>query len=156
MPTFRRFERIICFIALFLSISTKASAGPYSDTLGKALVSATTPADRVILVRWLFTSLSLHPGVQDLIQITPKQKTEANQAVAKLIERLLTVSCRKETIEAVKYEGTSAIESSFNLLGQIAGREAFGDPHVTAGLAELKSLLDVEKFKKALDTATNP
>jgi len=60
---------------------------------------------------------------------------------------LLTESCKKKTQDALKFEGGSAIETSFNLLGQVAGRELFSDPRVGANIAGLTKYLDGKKLK---------
>ncbi len=130
--------------------SSPLAAGPYADALGKSLVAATTPAEKLALVRWMFVAMSLHPGVKDLAAISPQQRMEANQAVGRMFTRLLTESCAVEAREAVKYEGMSAISSSFQLLGQVAAREIFGNAEVTAGLADLDKYIDTEKIKKVL------
>ena len=131
--------------------STSLFAGPYSDALGKALVASSTPAEKLALVRWMFTSMSLHPGVKDLVSITPAQRTEANKAVAQMFTRLLTESCVVEAREAVKYEGPAAISGSFQLFGQVAAREIFSNAEVTAGLGDLDKYIDSKKIMKALE-----
>lgn len=132
------------------------SAGVYSDSLGKALVAASTPAEKVALVRWIFVAMSLHPGVKDLASVSPQQRLEANQAVGKLFTRLLTEACATEAREAIRYEGTSALSSSFQILGQVAAREIFGDREVNAGLADLEKFIEVEKIKKMLEGNAEP
>jgi len=136
--------------------SSNGSAGVYSDSLGKALVSASTPAEKVALVRWMFVAMSLHPGVKDLVSISPQQRTDSNQAVGRMFTRLLTEACVVEAREAVKYEGSSAISGSFQILGQVAAREIFGNQDVTAGLADLEKFIDAEKIQKILENQHSP
>jgi hypothetical protein len=133
-----------------------ASAGPYADALGKKLVSATTSAEKIILVRWMFTAMSLHPDLKDLSSVTPQQRTEANKALGKMITRMLTENCLTEAREAVKYEGPAAISSAFQLFGQVAARELFGNSKVAEGLSELNKVIDPEIFKKALEDHPEP
>lgn len=57
-----------------------------------------------------------------------------------------TESCPSETEEALEYEGTSTIETSFGVLGQVAGKELFASPEVSAGLAGLEKHMDEEKL----------
>jgi hypothetical protein len=64
---------------------------------------------------------------------------------------MLTVTCAVETKEAVKYEGVRAIESAFNLFGQIAARELFANKEVNKGIADLEKYFDTEKIAKALE-----
>lgn len=138
-------------LTLLLAISSHNTfAGPYADALGKRLVASTTPAEKRILVRWMFASMSLHPDLKDFVSMTPAQRTDANKAFAKLITRMITETCATEAREAVKYEGASALESAFSLFGQVAARELFANPKVAEGLGELEKLVDSKALQKAL------
>jgi len=130
-----------------LMIAVPASAGPYTDDLGKCLVNSTTKEDRNTLVRWMFSAASAHPAVSNLINVSPEQIDQENRVTARLFMSLLTESCKKKTQDALKFEGGSAIETSFNLLGQVAGRELFSDPRVGANIAGLTKYLDGKKLK---------
>ena len=149
-----RFKGLL--VALALLNGAPAFAGPYADALGKKLVSATTPAEKLILARWMFTAMSLHPDLKDLSAVTPQQRTEANKALGKMVTRMLTETCLAEAREAVKYEGPIAISSAFQLFGQVAAREIFGNPKVAEGLSELNKVVDPAVFKKALEEAPEP
>ncbi len=131
-----------------------AQAGPYSDTLGKCLVENTTAADKQALVRWMFATASLHPAVKPLAPVTADTRDRANREVAQLFERLLSDRCNAQTRQAVRYEGELALQTGFQILGQVAGRELFADPAVAAGMAELDRHIDTDKLNRAL--APNP
>ena len=133
-----------------LAVARPVFAGPYSDALGKRLVESTTSEDRVLLIRWMFALMSLHPEIKDLTTVTPQQRTELNREAAKMFEDLITVRCAKEAREAIRYEGMQAIQASFQLLGQVAARGLFDDPQVKTGAAEMDKYLDKEKFKKLM------
>jgi hypothetical protein len=128
-------------------------AGPYSDALGKKLVASTTPAEKAICVRWMFVAMALHPDLKDMASVTAEQREEANRAFAKLVTRMLTETCATEAREAVRYEGSSAIESAFNIFGQVAGRELFTNPAVSKGLADLVKFCDTKAIQEALTEA---
>jgi hypothetical protein len=147
-----RAKQILGFIFLIsLFTSTHAFAGPYADALGKAMVARATQSEKVALVRWFFVAMSLHPEVKNLSAITDQQRVDANREVAKMFESLLTEKCVEEARDAIKYEGSSAIQSSFQLFGQVAARELFGHPSVAAGLADLQKYIDSDKVNKILD-----
>lgn len=131
---------------LALMVSSNVSAGVYSDELAKCLVSSTTKADRVELVKWMFSAASAHPAVKTISSITPAQLDEANKNVAHLFMRLTTESCLEQTKNAIAYEGALAFQSSFEVLGQVAGQEMFASPEVEAGMAGLEKHLDEEKL----------
>jgi len=135
---------------MLLLPASLAFAGPYSDALGKKLVSSTTRAEKALFVRWIFFAMALHPDLKEMSAISPAQREETNRAVAQMMTRMLTETCAVEAKEAVRYEGASAIEGAFNLLGQIAARELFSNPDVNAGLAELQKYFDSKAIERAL------
>lgn len=125
-----------------------ANAGVYGDAMAKCLVEKTTADDRTDLVRWMFVAISLHPAVESLSSVTEEQMNTANKDAADLFMRLLTESCRDETEKALEYEGQSVLESSFGVLGQVAGSEIFNAPAVGEVLAGLESYMDSEKLSE--------
>ena len=50
----------------------------------------------------------------------------------------------------MKYEGAAAVQTGFQMLGQVAARELFADPGVTQGLGELEKYVDSRKIEQAL------
>jgi hypothetical protein len=133
--------------------AVSASAGPYGDDLSKCLVAKTTEADRVTFVQWMFSALSLHPAVKPMATVSPEQLDNANKRTAELFTNLLTESCRDEVRAALKYEGNTAFQSSFQVLGQIAGRELLASPDVAAAMAGLEKYFDKEKFQAVMGDA---
>lgn len=130
--------------------AVSASAGPYSDDLSKCLVSKTTEADRVTFVQWMFSALSLHPAVKPMTTVSAEKLDDANKRTAELFTNLLTESCREEVRAALQYEGTAAFQTSFQVLGQIAGRELLSSPDVAAAMAGLEKHFDREKLESVL------
>jgi hypothetical protein len=126
------------------------AAGPYSDELSKCLVRSTTQADKSMLVQWFVSVCTLHPDVKWMSNVTDAKRAELNKNTAQIFERLLTSGCTNEARDAVKYEGTGAIESSFSVLGQVAARELFSNPSVATGLSDFGKALDLKKIEKAL------
>ena len=130
--------RTLAMVALILLAglpSPVAQAGVYTDDLSKCLVKSSNGADRSVLVQWIFSALSLHPAVQPLASITTEQRDAFNERVAALFSRLLVDDCRKEAIDALKYEGSAAFDASFQVLGQVASRDLMTEPHVATGLS---------------------
>lgn len=137
---------IITFVALAGVFSASANAGVYGDDMAKCLVRSTTSHDRSELVKWIFAAAASNPEVKSMVSVTERQRTKLNKSIARLFERLLTDSCRKETQAAYKYEGKGTISSSFNLLGQVAGRELFSDPNVSKSVSGLTQYIDKKKM----------
>lgn len=144
-----RKTRLIANFLLVCSWSlwcTCASAGPYVDDMAKCLVKDTGAADRTALTNWIFAAMALHPDVEVMATIDDERRADINQVAGALFQRLLVESCREETRLAIKYEGQSAIQSAFGLLGQIAMQDLFANPKVAAGLGELEKNMDREKI----------
>ncbi len=125
-------------------------AGVYGDDLGKCLVSSTTDADRAMLMKWMFAAMALNKEAAPFVSMPADVRDKINQDVAGLYMRLLTDSCKSQTHDAVKYEGTVAITSAFTLLGQIAAQGLFSDPAVATGMNDLTKYLDEEKLKAVM------
>jgi hypothetical protein len=143
-------RRLAAALALLLALWTPASlahAGVYTDDLTKCLVKHTGDADRTAFLVWMFSSMSVHPAVQGYSKINDAQREELSKHAAVLLQRLMTEDCRTDTVAALKYEGASAIEASFNVLGQVAMRDLMSDPAVRKGFELLGSQMDIAKFE---------
>jgi len=154
-----KITRLLPFIlltCLVLLPAQKLVAGPYSDALAKRLVSSTTPAEKRVLVRWMFAAMSLHPDLADVSSMTPQQRSDANKQFAELLTRMLTKTCAAEARDALKYEGPMALSYAFNVFGQVAARELFTNPNVAAGMAQLQTMVDAEAIQKALSAEETP
>ena len=150
-------KRIAIFVGVALSLaglpSDRAVAGVYSDELAKCLVRSTTDADKTYLMRWLFASMAVHPAVRSITSVSDAERTELNKNAAKLFERLITETCKTQTQEAVKYEGPATLQSSFEVLGQVAGRGLMSDPGVSKSMAEFANYLDKQKLDRVFAPA---
>lgn len=143
---YRRSILFAAFLAISGLMSSAANAGIYGDDMAKCLVHSTTTQDRSVLVKWIFAAAASNPEVKSMVSVSERQRNKLNKSIAKLFERLLTDSCRKETQAAYKYEGKATISSSFNLLGQVAGRELFSDPNVTKSVSGMAQYIDQKKM----------
>jgi hypothetical protein len=144
----RQVSRLSFFAAVVLAGSVSpAHAGPYTDQLAKCLVESTTVDDRVGLVQWMFVAASAHPAVRPFSAVSEAQLEASNATMAALITRLLTQACKQEARKALRYEGTSTLEASFQVLGQVAGNELFGSPEVATALSGLEKHIDTKAFE---------
>jgi hypothetical protein len=134
-------------LCVLLATSHTAFAGPYTDDLSKCLVASTSQSDRVALARWIFISFSAHPGVAPISAVKPADVDAANAQAGQLFMKLLTESCRDKAKVAIRYEGTVAIQLSFQTLGQVAGVELASDPRVQARMSGMLKSLDENKIK---------
>lgn len=133
--------------ALLALISLPAYAGPYADDLSRCFVDSTSTKDRSALVQWLFATASTHPAVSAITSVTPQQMEKANQTVGALFMRLMTDVCQTEAQKAIQFEGATTIQTSFGVLGQVAGQELFTSPQVTAAMQGIKQYIDSSKLE---------
>ena len=132
---------------LALAAAAPASAGGYGDELTKCLVKSTTPADQQSFVQWVFSAIALHPQVAPMANISAEQRKALDAKAAALMMRLLTVDCRKESVDALKYEGQAAIEPAFSAVGEVAMRGLMNDPAVTNGMEGFAADIDKSKLQ---------
>lgn len=139
-----------CVAICLTAVALPASAGVYADDLTKCLVSSTTDADKSLLMKWIFSAISLNEEVAPFVNMPSAARTKINQDAAALYMRLLTDACKKQTHDAVKYEGQPAITAAFQVLGQVASQGIFSDPAVSAGMSDMTKYMDEEKLKAVL------
>jgi hypothetical protein len=142
--TLKQMTAVAC-AAGFL-FATPAAAGVYAEDLGKCLVSSSSQADQIILVQWMFSAMSVNSNVTALTKVTPEERKVYDLRMAQVVQRLLTVDCRKQTIDALKYEGTGAFESSFEVLGGVASRGLMSDAKTNEAMGAFGADLDKDKL----------
>jgi hypothetical protein len=133
-----------------------AWAGIYADDATRCLAKSMTDADQIALVKWMFTAIAQHPALKEYSTITPAQKAQTDREMSTLVMRLLTQTCRKETIDALKYEGPSFLEKSFGALGEIAVGGLMTNADVAKGLATWATPEDIQAFGALAAEAGRP
>ena len=128
-----------------------AYAGAHTNNLSECLVDATSRQDRVALVSWLFSAASFHPAVKSIASVSQDQLDTANRNSAELFVRLLTESCKDESETALKLEGHTAIQHSFQALGKVASQELFSDADVMAAASGLDEYLDKRRLRALVE-----
>jgi hypothetical protein len=63
------------------------------------------------------------------------------------MQRFMLTDCRKQTIEAIRYEGAGAIQQAFSMLGQIAMSDLTREEATSVYMADLGNHLDKEKWE---------
>lgn len=121
-------------------------AAAYTDDLAKCLVKSTTEADQTELMVWLFGAMTVHPAVKPYSAMSDVQRNAKTKRAGELVQRLVIVDCRSETVAALKYEGSSAIEGAFRVLGEVAIRGLMADPQVAQEMAGLGKHFDAQKL----------
>jgi hypothetical protein len=142
-----KFCASVVVAAISCIVAIDALAGPYGDDMAKCLVKSASPTDRNSFLKWLFTSIALHPDVQSMVTISAEQRDEMNKNAGALFMRLLTESCRTETQQAIRYEGPATLQYAFQVFGQAAVGDLLANPIVAEGMKGLNKYLDEQKFK---------
>ena len=140
----------LCCLLLACCLTSFTQAGVYTDQLSNCLVVSSSERDKLTLVKWMFTAMSLHPAVSDLALVTDEKRNSSNQTMADLLANLLTERCLAQTEAAIANEGPTSLQRSFSILGQVAAAALFSNLEVAAGLSELDKYLDVETIDRKL------
>ncbi|MDX1592953.1 MAG: hypothetical protein R3298_01810 [Gammaproteobacteria bacterium] len=144
-------KTVLCLmLALSPFLFGQARAGIYSDDLSRCLVESSTQDDKIVLVKWMFTAMALHPDVASMASVTDAQRDVANAAAAAMFVRLMTETCREPARKAIRYEGALAVQQGFTVFGQVAGQELFANPAVARNLAGLDRHIDYDRLNRGL------
>lgn len=130
------------------SLASPAMAAP-EDALSQCLVAKTTAADRVALIQWVFAGMARSEAARDMASVSEAQRVAAMRKAGALVERLMTVDCRTETIAQMKSD-PAAIENAFGTLGKRAMDELIRDPQVEGTFTGIIQYIDMNKFVSML------
>lgn len=129
-----------------LGATQVASAGPTVDQLSDCLVKSTTATDKTAVLQWTFVALASHPDLKSFSNVTEAQKTQLDQKLATVLQRILVEQCSTQTKAVIKAEGIQAVGDSFQELGRISGEEILKNPEVKAQLKGVVRYLDLNKL----------
>lgn len=131
------------------ALATGTAQAQSADPLGRCLAAKTSAADRVTLVRWVFTGLASSKAVKDMAQIPEAKRVESIRAAGKLVERLLLRDCRAEAVVRLK-GNPQALQASFGQLGERAMQDLMKDAEVVAVFAGVVQYLDMGQLTMLL------
>jgi hypothetical protein len=140
--------RAAAVLVVLASLGSPAYAGPFGDEMAKCLVKTTSDADKTVLIQWIFAAMATHPDVSALSHVSNQKGDELNKKVADLFVTLVTQRCRSETEQAIKFEGVSALKTSFEVLGQVAMQGIMSDPAVSDYIGGLQKHVDTKAIEK--------
>ena len=127
-----------------------AVAGEHSNALSQCLRSKTTEADKVVMTKWVYSSLSNHPSLGDMVNMSDAVKVGANREMAQLVEKFIYDKCYDQLKSAVKNEGLSAIEQSIRSYVEVMSREVMQHPSISNSVTGLAQHLDPKKLFEAM------
>lgn len=143
-------------LAASLGAATTARAGIYTDDLSRCLVASSSTEDNDVLMRWLFSAMTVNPAVKSLTTLSAEQRDTYSRQGAALVQRLVTGDCHKETVAALKYEGLAAFAESFRVLGGVAARGLMSEPTTQAQFSGFTRYFDQAKWNALGEEAGLP
>ena len=148
--------KIFKFLIIFLlTISFNLNAGPFTDEFSRCIVTKTTSQEKTDLVKWIYVTISFHPQLADMSNLSSEDVEMVNIRVADYMTNVFAYKCNKELIEAIKYEGENSVVTAFELLGEIAISEIMVDEGVSIASEFFTQYLDESVIAEALSEAYN-
>ena len=120
------------------------------DALTRCLIESTSPDDKRVLVKWVFSVIAQHPDISTMTRIDAAQRTMIDRDAANVLEQLLADQCAAPLRVAMKQSGTDAIGKSFQALGTSAATDMLQNPQVVSSGAGLMKHLDMQRILLAL------
>ncbi|MDE2421318.1 MAG: hypothetical protein KGO49_09095 [Gammaproteobacteria bacterium] len=136
----------------FSALLQPSSFKPYSTELKKCFLTSATTEQKESITKWIFVAYSSNPLLNQMVSISSKEREQINKSFADTYTTLLTQTCKNQTIDAFKYEGTSARTTAFFALGEIGGRELVSNPIVLQNMKDFTKYLDHMKFDNQSDS----
>lgn len=124
---------------------------PYSAALRKCLLESTTSEQKENFARWMFIVFSSNPTVRQMISVSSQEREQINKSIANTYTTLMTQTCRNQTNDVMRYEGTAALETAFSALGAAVMQELISNPSVRQNAKEFTKYIDRSKFENQSD-----
>ncbi len=146
--------KVIKFLLIvFLSFNFNISAGPFTDDFSRCLITKTTSQEKTDLVRWIYVTISFHPQLAEMSNLSSEDVEMVNIRIADYMTNVFAYKCNRELIEAIKYEGEDSVVATFELLGEIAITEIMNDEGVAMASEFFTQYLDQSILADALSEA---
>mgnify|MGYP000035036227 FL=1 len=140
-------KKLAIFIFIFaISTNFNSYAGPFTDDFAKCLVTKTTNQEKKDLVKWIYVTISFHPQLNQMSNLTAEDVEMANIRVADYMTNVFAYKCNDELNQAIKYEGEESVFYAFELLGELAMGELMQDEGVTAASELFIQYVDLSIF----------
>lgn len=144
-------RKTLRLLALCLGMSSSVWAQTSNDTLANCLNNHTSPQDRKTLSVWVFVTLSNHPDLQAYASAQATKDSQRIQAdMAKLLTRLITDNCAKQTRQTLRDGGTASIQKALMAFARQSLIELVGHPNVTSNLSGLVSNIEPSQWARIL------
>ena len=132
------------------AVAPEGQARHYEVEMTECLDRSVSSEDRVLLSKWIFSVILLHPELRSLTSESQADREQLMRKVAALHQRLIAEDCRKEMIDVVKFEGPESLRRAFGHLGTEAVRQILADPAVKRGMKQSMRYIDQEFLLRRL------
>ena len=138
---------LILFFFFLFGFSYLTYSGPFSDEFSRCIVTKTTSQEKTDLVKWIYVTISFHPQLKGMSNITSDDVEIANIRVADYMTNVFAYKCNDEMMDAIKFEGEESAMQAFKLLGEIAMMEIMGEQNVSFASELFIQYLDEQFFE---------
>ena len=140
-------------LASALAILTPLASAQVPAVLGTCIVTHLSPDDRQDIARWVYLSMSVHPGVRRLSTESTKATEEAAaQKMGALFTRTLRDMCPRELREAAGAGGPPIVSSAINFFTQLGVQELMTNKEVLAVHSSFSQYADREGIDRIVRT----
>lgn len=136
--------------AMLLLVAGPAQAQEEAKALGECMVLKSTGADRLVVARWLLTSIASTPQAAGVATLTPGKKDEFDKGMAVVFTRLLSVDCADQARPLFKARDDAGFRVAGEALGRVAMEELLNNPQATAAMTAYTKYLKQEDFRNVL------
>lgn len=133
-------------LASSLSAAQLSFASTSQDQLSDCLIKSATASDKSVVLQWTFVALAHHPDLKVYSTVTELQKTQLDQNLAAMLQRILVEQCSTQTKAVIQADGLEAVGESFQQLGRITGEEILKNPEVKSQLKGVLKYIDLNKM----------
>ena len=135
----------ITFVAITFIIPTQVHAAGATEQFAQCLVDGLTGKERKALAKWIFFAIAAHPEISTFSSATPQDIEDSDKFVGSLITRMLTEDCPAQ-LKAANAENPLALQSAFELVGQVAMQELMSNQNVTTSISNYSRYADLQKI----------
>ena len=121
-----------------------------SQALSRCLVQAATADDRRLLVRWIFSAVSVHPDLGDVAAPEDADRNRIAKEAAGVFERLVAQDCAAASRQAILEDGMDGYGDAFRTLGEMAMQDFLVHKDVEAEMTSIGRHVDQQRILKGL------
>lgn len=141
---------LTALLALAIAAPAPGRAAAASEALSTCLVEAATAADRRLLVRWIFSAVSVHPELGDVTSLDDAQRALIAKEAAGVFERLVAQDCAAASRQAILKDGMDGYGDAFRTLGELAMQDFLAHKDVESEMAAIGRHVDQQRILKGL------